>query len=375
MSVLNKLCFVFVLIMSYATLEDFTPRGPEMLGAAGAVVSAKIPELPPLSEVNPEKRLMLRRQRPHQRHQRMVPVSQQRTIAQRGPTGSGKDGGLRQMPGAATGPVDGSGRRPPIRQAWMLLQDAGLEYQERNTVIIANQGDMTLQRVAQELRNQFSDHDLKKRDGSRRHQGFAGERLEEDEDEDDGGAEPEASFVAAEELTPEGLAMRTEAEDEVQTALAALHQARRTLRGARDRQKQVKQSRQYFKVSSSSSRAPASRDDKITCLRCGATGHKAAACPAPQPKVDRKEMAPFVCYVDESDEREEAWHANETISKAPSTLEAMMHGKAVVDCGATKSLGSVQALERIMALSKNGISEADTNNRPTFGFGNSSEDT
>ena len=53
----------------------------------------------------------------------------------------------------------------------------------------------------------------------------------------------------------------------------------------------------------------------------------------------------------------------------------MMHGKAVVDCGVTKSLGSVQALERIMALSKNGISEADTNNRPTFGFGNSSEDT
>ena len=49
---------------------------------------------------------------------------------------------------------------PEFVQAWMLLQDAGLEYQERNTVIIANQGDMTLQRVAQELRNQFSDHDL-----------------------------------------------------------------------------------------------------------------------------------------------------------------------------------------------------------------------
>ena len=56
---------------------------------------------------------------------------------------------------------------PEFVQAWLLLQDAGLEAHEKNTVIVATQGEMTLQRVAQELRNQFADVDLKKRDASR----------------------------------------------------------------------------------------------------------------------------------------------------------------------------------------------------------------
>ena len=290
--------------------------------------------------------------------------------------------GWQWIPGSRSSTTSNNGVRRPLPQlvpefvqAWMLLQDASLEAQERNTVIIATQGDMSLQRVAQELRNQFPDHDLKKRDSSRRQQSFVGERWE-DEDEGDGFQEPEVAFIAEDELNPEGLAMWTEAEGEVQEALAVLNQAKRTLRGARERQRQVKQNRQYFRSSTSSSSRPSgSSDDKITCLRCGATGHRAANCPAPAPKHEKKEMAPFVCYVCEPEETETAWHAEALQVTAPNTTEAMLQGKAVVDCGATKSLGSVRALERIMALSTNGVSDVDVRNKPTFGFGNSSEDT
>ena len=182
---------------------------------------------------------------------------------------------------------------PEFVQAWMLLQDAGLDPQEKNTVMIATQGQMTLQRVAQELRNQFSDVDLKKRDGNRRHQGFLGDHCDVEDSGDE--AAPEASFIAEDELSPEGLALWAEAEEEVQGALAALHQAKRTLRGARERQRQVKQSRQYFRPGSFSGRTSGSSADKITCLKCGGQGHRAAQCTAPpKPKDPKTEMAPFV---------------------------------------------------------------------------------
>ena len=158
--------------------------------------------------------------------------------------------------------------------------------------------------------------------------------------------------------------------------MAALQTARRTLKGARERQKMVKLSRQYYKVQSSGTRAPdARRDDKITCLRCGQQGHRAANCPAPQPQTSAKssEMAPFVCYTDGVGEGM-AMQVDPDPLEAPSTADAVAEGKAILDCGATKSLGSVYALEQVMRLSQNGVSQVDTNNRPVFGFGNSSED-
>ncbi|CAE7205299.1 unnamed protein product [Symbiodinium sp. CCMP2592] len=262
---------------------------------------------------------------------------------------------------------------PEFVQAWMLLQDAGLDPQEKNTVMIATQGQMTLQRVAQELRNQFSDIDLKKRDGTKRHQGFMGDHYGDGDSEDE--AAPEASFIAEDELNTEGLALWAEAEEEVQGALAVLHQARRTLRGARDRQRQVKQSRQYFRSGPPANKASNSGTEKISCLKCGSVGHRTYQCTAPaKPKENRTEMAPFICFADEGCS-ELALHAQQKMSPRPiTTSEAVMMGKGVVDCGATKSLGSVLALERIMALSKNGVSEVDVDNRPTFGFGNSTED-
>ena len=141
---------------------------------------------------------------------------------------------------------------PEFVQAWLLLQDAGLEPQERNTVLVATQGEMTLQRVAQELRNQFADVDIKKRDTTRKFHGYAGEHQEVSDDES---PPPETAFNAETELNEEGLAIWSETEEEIQSALAAVQQAKRTLKNARERQKMVKQSRQYFRYSSSSRRS------------------------------------------------------------------------------------------------------------------------
>ena len=260
---------------------------------------------------------------------------------------------------------------PEFVQAWMLLQDAGLDPAERNTVMVATQGDMRLQRIAQEMRNHFVDGDLKKRDSHRRGQGFMGEAyLGANEDEQDDDYIQETAFDAEAELNEEGLALWGETQQELQQAMAAVQTARRTLRGARERQKQVKQNRQYYRGSSSSSGQPSG---PRLCLRCGQSGHKAAECPAAKPQASQqKEMAPFICFVQE--DRETALELHEAGANPISTAEAVTSGKAVIDCGATKSLGSVEALEHVVRLSQNGVSRVDTEDAPVFGFGNSSED-
>ena len=55
---------------------------------------------------------------------------------------------------------------PDFLQGWYLLMDANLDSQERNMIQTAVQGDFSLSRISQELRNQWPEDDLKKRDGS-----------------------------------------------------------------------------------------------------------------------------------------------------------------------------------------------------------------
>ena len=263
---------------------------------------------------------------------------------------------------------------PEFIQAWLLLNDASLEASERNMILTALQGQLTLQKVAQELRNQFPEAELKRREPHRKQQGYWGEGC--DSEDPDAEYHPEVDFDST-ELSAEGYAMWTEAESEVQSAMAAMQQAKRTLRGAREKQKQVRLNRQYYQ--SSGGKGSSSRsDDKIICMRCGEQGHRAAVCPASKPKGEKaeKQMAPFVCYVEEST-TETAWHATapEENEIKITTTEAVEQGKAVIDCGATRSLGSVYALERVLHQTPLRGSTVDVHNRPTFGFANSEEDT
>ena len=62
----------------------------------------------------------------------------------------------------------------------------------------------------------------------------------------------------------------------------------------------------------------------------------------------------------------------------PTTQEAVREGLCVIDGGATRTLGSVKALEMLFQRNverhgKDRVEKVDLSDRPVFGFGNSSE--
>ena len=271
---------------------------------------------------------------------------------------------------------------PEFVQAWYLLQDAGLEQNEKNLVLTAIKGSMSLQQVAQELRTQFPEIELRRRDQQRRHHSYWGQAEEDEDSGNDANQETDMVFSAEQELNEEGYALWSSAATEAETALAALQGARRTLKDARARQHQVKMNRKYFRGSTGASRSSGStstRDDsKITCLRCGKLGHRIANCPqGADYKKPPDAMAPFVCYASAgvvtgspTEETQQALAAEMT-----TTQEAIMQGKCVLDSGATRSLGSARAIEQVMRLSADAVANIDVTDCPKFGFGNSSEET
>lgn len=273
---------------------------------------------------------------------------------------------------------------PSFVQGWLLLQDAGLEAMERNNILAAIKGNFELGRVAQELRNQWVDDDLKRRDQSGRGSAWATwDDPDEIENEDE--QAPDWSFLAASGLSEEGLALMQDAESEAQSAMAAIEKGRRTLKDARTRQHYVKMSRQYYGNGRGSwSKPPGGRRDgptstsTSTCLRCGG-GHRTDACPKKSNNsgtaamASIQEEAPCVCFAEDQAcvAAEEAWML--------TTQQAMEQGKAVIDGGATRTIGSVAAVEKLMELNSSnggdpGLQRLDPELRPVFGFGNSSSD-
>ena len=293
---------------------------------------------------------------------------------------------------------------PSFIQGWYLLQDAGLNQTERNMVQTALRGNYEVDRVAEELRNQWSDADLRHRDPSR-HAGFWGDTLSDDDD-----PEPhfdEDALMAKEDLSDEGLALLASAETTAQDALVAIHGAKRTLREARQKQHQVRMNRQYFRNGprgqssggKGSGKGPAAgaanRDANMVCLSCGKVGHRAANCPESKATAhmaadSQQEEAPFVCLADEQGPGPVGSEfVGATLDPEPehrallsgtTTAEAVAQGQAIIDGGATKTLASVYAIERLMEANqrKHGshrLQTVDVQNKPTFGFGNSSTDT
>ena len=283
---------------------------------------------------------------------------------------------------------------PDFIQGWYLLHDSGLNANEKNMIHTAVQGDYSLQRVAQELRSQWDEHSLRQREGHGR--GPASALMgEADEGEEEMEAYQESYLM--DDLNEEGQALMTEAEEEVQQAMAVIQQGRRTLKEARARQAQVRLSRQYFKngppkpnqVSSSSAtrsgttstwKPGAPRDDsKMICLKCNRVGRRAANCPqktttegqAHLAETDKVEHAPFICFA------EQALSATEQTAYM-TTQEAVKDGWCVLDGGATRTLGSINAVQNV--LDKNmancgntRLLNVDLQRKPVFSFGNSSE--
>ena len=271
---------------------------------------------------------------------------------------------------------------PDFIQGWYLLNDASLDTQERNMVLAAVKEDFSLQRIAQELRAQWSDDDLRRRDQAGRGSGWWMDEADVAEEEQ---PEDEAWWASA-NLTEEGMSLVSEAQAEAEQAMAVAEQARRTLKEARAKQHQVRMSRRYYKTSYKGNFRDFKNDQSkgtIRCLRCNGN-HKVADCPKPAPSQtaavsSEEHAAPFMCFTDGQDLGGASMddESGYVINRPPTTKEVVEQGKAVLDGGATRTLASVAALEKIMEINQlqkghPGVSEVDLEDRPTFGFGNSS---
>ena len=208
----------------------------------------------------------------------------------------------------------------------------------------------------------------------------------DDADQSDDEQYGDEAWWASANLTEEGIALVSEAQSEAEQAMAVAEQARRTLKEARAKQHQVRMSRRYYKTTYKGNFRDFKNDQHkgpIRCLRCNGN-HKVADCPKPAPSQTaavstEEQAAPFMCFTDGQDSSD-AMMDDETgyvVNRPPTTKEVVEQGKAVLDGGATRTLASVAALEKIMELNQvhkghPGVSEVDLEDRPTFGFGNSS---
>ena len=273
---------------------------------------------------------------------------------------------------------------PDFLQGWYMLADSGLDSHEKNMIQTAIRGNFSVSRVAQELRNQWPEEDLKRRDQNVKNMGFWQEQLDQEDEGEPGEMGMTAISLQNQGMNDAGILLIGEAEEQAQEAMAAMDQARRTLRDARARQHQVKMSRQYYmnaqKGKVSFQEKSKSTSPGITCFKCGGP-HKIAQCPdrhGPSKasiNVAEEHEAPFVCF----HEGDQCMAVTE-VGNRKSTSEAIAAGLAVVDGGATKTLASVHALEAIQEgnLKKyqhDRVIHVDPSNRPSFGFGNSSRDT
>ena len=121
-------------------------------------------------------------------------------------------------------------------------------------------------------------------------------------------------------------------------------------------------------------------------MHCGGA-HRTGQCPdkqAPTTKAMASEAAPFVCYVENelNYQADDDAAANATcgVLGSRSTQDAIDAGMGIIDGGATKTLGSVHALEKLMEINEKKyghtrVAEINVEDQPTFDFGNSSRDT
>ena len=260
---------------------------------------------------------------------------------------------------------------PEFLAGFLLLNRSGLDANERGNVLATIRGEFSTSSVARALREQWSDDDLQKRDRQRASAALYAEEEDEDPqalvaDENDWdlgpmSGEQHAAYMAEQEV--------------VNSALAAIRSQKATLKEARWKQKQIKLGGGFYPpkpYSKGSSEASGSQkgSGRGRCFRCNGP-HLVAECPHPpqQAKVAHEEAAE-IAFTAGVVEVEESGFLGECIS-GEAVLDRCM---AVVDSGATASLASAEALEKVMQSNINKYGdpkmEIDVTRRPTFRFGN-----
>eukprot|EP00435_Cladocopium_sp_Y103_P049558 s102_g15.t1 len=285
---------------------------------------------------------------------------------------------------------------PDFIQGWYLFVDSGLDVMERNVLQAELRGDFSVRAVEEVLRKHWGDHDLKKRDQEKgKYQANVAE-LYGDEEEHAWLGDWDPDHLESEGYSAEEIAAMATEQEIMHEACAAIQEARRTLKDARARQHAVRTARQFYPVrpkeSSSMASGSYSGVKPMKCFRCGGP-HKIANCPEKpkdreQPRANLasvQEEAPFVFLTEPLDHHSMVVSGTCEIGQVPddesylSTADVVRQGKAVIDGGATQSIGSVHALSQILELNEkkrgtDGLKALDMSDRPSFGFGNSSRD-
>ena len=275
---------------------------------------------------------------------------------------------------------------PDFLVGYLLLNRSGLDYQERNNVLSNVKGEFGVKTVEKALRSLWSDEDIYRRDKAKGHALFA------DDEELDGG--DEQGFAADDYpdfgddyLSEEAYAA---AEQQALEAADAIAMHKRTLREARQRQHDLRLGRKFYSSSSTwkgsskgkgkgkyqSFHSGKGKGDR-TCLKCSGP-HATQDCPKSGASHQEDRIA--------EEQAEIAFVSEEVAASLGDHEQALVimkdlltQGKGIIDCGATSSLGSVEALEAIQQinLAKKGIPdmEVDVSNRPTFRFGNGQRKT
>ena len=326
---------------------------------------------------------------------------------------------------------------PDVVLGWLLLQKSGLDAGERATVLATTRNKLDFDAVEAALRSVWTEADLRNRDQGRGRETrvnlanavyFGADALtwqSETEDEDsDNESESGGDDLGEEEAEVYVAAQQKETE-----AREALVAAQRTLNDARKAQAQVKLQRRFYgngqgprtRVGDKKRYANYNKGDrekgspKGPCFRCGGK-HWARDCPdkgdrrlKPPRQVnfvlmanredeplaadyddDEEDICPLVSSSESSDndstdkdiidsgssdsDSELNFGAYSTMKSCFLAREATKKGKAVIDCGATESLGGIVALEKLARLNvkKYGTSKMriDRTDRPTYTFGN-----
>ena len=272
---------------------------------------------------------------------------------------------------------------PDFLVGYLLLNRSGLDYQERNNVLSNVKGEFGVKTVEKALRSLWSDEDIYRRDKAKGHALYA-----EDEDfgmnDEEGLAADDYPDFGDDQWSEEAYAA---AEQQALEAADAIAMHKRTLREARQRQHDLRLGRKFYSSSSSwkgSSKGKGKYQNyyggkgkgEKTCLKCSGP-HSTHDCPrkaASQENNIAEEQAE-IAFVHEEIAASHDHHEQALVIMK----DLLTQGKGIIDCGATSSLGSVEALEAIQQinLSKKGTTEmeVDTANRPTFRFGNGQRKT
>ena len=269
---------------------------------------------------------------------------------------------------------------PDFVIAWLLLQRSGLDSTERSVLIANLKNQFTTSRVKEALKLAWPDEDIKRRDGNKHSAMFTTEEealLAEADEENE--LETPTWENAEEEYAYHAL------EDDAQEALAALQEARRTLRDAREKQAQMRRNRSFF-PSKGSGKQRFSERPPIRCFKCGGP-HRRVDCPELQEKPKSEHVSFVFSAIEESSAApggaaESEWLGESALAaQAEQALMALKdvitQGKAVIDGGATSSLGSEEAMQAIANLNwakhgSDGI-EILPHEAPLFRFGNNGQ--